>query len=129
LIILRAAALRANLHNTAGFFYCIADVLSVAHRIGEWFFDVGVFPGAYGGDAVLGMLKVGCRDEHCINIFTREKFVVVAGGCDVRARDFRDVRDAFFTAQLPDVACAGKFKIQLGSMLVKGWKQSVPEPL
>src|SRR6185369_3429719 len=80
LIILRAAALRADLYNTAGFSYCIADVLSVAHRIGERFFDVGVFAGAYGGDAVLGMLKVGGRDEHGINIFTRKKFVVVASG-------------------------------------------------
>ena len=82
----RTAALRTDLHNSAGLAHSLADGARFFHGVGQGLFDIRIAAGADGFDAVLGMLEIGCRDNDRVNILAGVEFIIVAHGIDVAAR-------------------------------------------
>ena len=124
LVVLRAAALRADLDDLAGVLDRLAEGAGILHRVGHRLLDVGVPSGPHGLDAVQRVLEVGGGDDHGVDVLAGVQLVVVPTQEGATVPQLLERGAAGLAAQAPDVGDAGQFEVQFLGVLLEGGDQA-----
>ena len=126
LVALRAAALRADLHDLAGVLDRLAKGARVLHGVGHRLLDVGVAPGAHRLDAMLRVLEVGGRDDDGVDVLAGVEFVVVPTRDRGSISELLQLLAAGLAAQAPDVGDGDQLEVEFGGVLLERRDQAAP---